>query len=597
MPVHLATVVVVVAMTGVLASTSLAAAGGLDPAFGTGGLVTTSFPGWDGAIQAVTTQSDGKIVAAGWVRESLAFPPPMSFVVARYNPDGTLDSSFAAGGVATTKVGSSSAANAVAIQADGKIVAGGFTWDFPRTFALARFTPDGALDATFGSGGKVITNVGFNTEIKDIALQTDGKLVVGGANGDAGDARNFIVTRYLSNGSLDTTFGSGGTAFTNFFGRGGMAERIVIQPDGKIVEVGSAGLVSYPFDALALVRFNADGTLDTTFGTAGKVTTSGEGGGSGSDVLVQPDGKLVAAGAFRTNTGHAGFGLARYNIDGSPDTSFGTGGAIFTDFGNSGAGVEAVSSDVSGRIVAAGTWVTPSIFGQFAVARYAEDGSLDTSFGSGGKVTTDFGGASANLNAAVIQADGNIVAGGVVSGPSGLAAFGLARYLGAFTDTMPPQITVPADMTVDATSPTGAVVEFTATATDEDPSSPTVTCSPPPGAMFPINSTGDVTVVECSAVDAAGNSATAHFAVHVSGASEQLRHLHDRVVNVGPGTSLGEKVGRAQDAAAAKDIPEACAILNAFISQVTALSGKNIGTETATTLITDATRIRAVLGC
>jgi probable HAF family extracellular repeat protein len=161
------------------------------------------------------------------------------------------------------------------------------------------------------------------------------------------------------------------------------------------------------------------------------------------------------------------------------------------------------------------------------------------------------------------------------------------------TDTTPPEITVPDDVTVDATSPDGAVVEFTATATDDVDGDVPVECTPASGSTFAI---GDTTV-ECTATDAAGNSATASFTVHVKGASEQLDDLAEAVMGVGPGTSLADKVQAAQTALTDGDDTGACEILNAFTNQVEAQSGKGIDTTTADDLIADATRIRAVLGC
>ena len=586
---RLAGVIALVAAAGMLAGAVHATPGDLDPTFGNGGLVTTAFPGWDASVGEVTIQADGKIIAVGYVREGLDFPPPMSFVVARYNPDGTLDPSFGVGGTAITKVGSSSAASAAVVQPDGKIVAAGSTW--PGAFALARFNPDGTLDLSFGTGGKVITDIGQpNSGITALAIQPDGKIVVGGGNGDAGDAaKNFVAARYQANGGLDTTFGIGGIAFTNF-GRGGMVRGLSIQPDGKIVEAGSAEVLSYPFLVFALVRFNSNGSLDNTFGTGGKVTTSFPGGGGAMDVVVQGDGKLVAVGGASTNAAVGGFGLARYNTDGSLDTSFGSAGMVLTLFGGS-ASASSVALRGDGRIVAAGHWVTPSWSGDFALAQYGEDGSLDTSFGTGGKVTTDFAGGSEGAHAVAIQPDGMIVAAGGRFLYPETNTFALARYLAS--DTTPPVITVPVDMTVDATSPAGTVVGFTATATDENPLNPTVTCAPASGSVFPI---GDTTVA-CDATDTAGNTASASFEITVRGAPAQLADLGQAVEGVGPGAGLVDKVSAAKAALASNDVLETCSVLKAFINHVDAQSGNSILPATATSLITSATRIRAVLGC
>ncbi len=408
----------------VLVTAAQAAPGDLDPSFGTDGRVTTALAGSDAVAEDVVIQPDGKLVVAGWIREVSA--GSSSFLVARYDTDGTLDGSFGNGGLATANVGSGSVAKAVALQPDGRIVAAGQTTDFPGTFGLARFNADGSLDASFGSEGTVITNVAFNSSLRDVAVQTDGKIVVGGGNGDAGAAPNFALVRYLANGTLDATFGSGGVVSTNF-GHGGSAEALAIQPDGKIVEVGHASLTTYPFDALALVRFNANGTLDADFGTGGKVLTTFQGGGSGSDVVLASGGKILAAGWARTNTGDGGFGLARYEANGALDTTFGDNGVVYTNFGGSFDVARTLAIAEDGAIVAAGHWVTPSFSGDFALARYTQAGVLDESFGTGGKVTTDFDGASEAANAVVIQDDGRIVAAGVVS-PAGPAAMGLARY-------------------------------------------------------------------------------------------------------------------------------------------------------------------------
>jgi hypothetical protein len=168
-----------------------------------------------------------------------------------------------------------------------------------------------------------------------------------------------------------------------------------------------------------------------------------------------------------------------------------------------------------------------------------------------------------------------------------------AYEFGASVDTTPPEITVPADITVNATSPAGADVTYTVTASDEDPENPTVTCTPPSGSVFPIGGT----TVNCEATDAAENTGTANFTITVKGAAAQLADLAINVEGVGPGTSLADKVKAAQAALAKTELPETCSILMAFINQVKAQSGKVIVPSTATSLIANATRIRAVLGC
>jgi alpha-D-ribose 1-methylphosphonate 5-triphosphate synthase subunit PhnG len=160
-------------------------------------------------------------------------------------------------------------------------------------------------------------------------------------------------------------------------------------------------------------------------------------------------------------------------------------------------------------------------------------------------------------------------------------------------DTTPPELSVPADMSANATGADGAVVEFTATATDDNPAPPTVSCVPPSGSVFAIGET----TVSCTATDAAGNTASEGFEVHVNGAAEQLVELADAASSMGPGTSLADKLGDAQAALRENRVARACATLDAFINQVQAQAGKSISPATATSLATAASRIRAVLDC
>ena len=186
---------------------------------------------------------------------------------------------------------------------------------------------------------------------------------------------------------------------------------------------------------------------------------------------------------------------------------------------------------------------------------------------------------------------------GITTGPDGNVWFssrdGWVGYIEVGRDTSPPEISAPADITVNATSPSGAIVTYEVTASDDTDPSPTVVCAPPTGGTFPIG----VTVVGCTATDATGNQAIASFQIDVKGTAEQLVDLYNAARGLGAGTSLPDKVKAAQAAYTAGDGPLTCEILNAFIRQVNAGSGKSIETGTATTLIADAQRIRAVLGC
>jgi uncharacterized delta-60 repeat protein len=401
-----------------MAGPAYAKAGDLDPSFGTGGKVTTDFAAGGDQATAVAVQADGKLVAAG-----TAFTGQFSdFALARYNPDGTLDPSFGTGGKVTTNIdGGGNDATALAIQADGKLVVAGSAFTGAGVdFAVARYNPDGTLDANFGTGGKVTTDFagGFD-QANALIVQADGKLVVAGSTEFT--AIDFALARYNPDGTLDASFGTGGQVVTDLGGTD-RAFALAVQ-GGKLV---AAGLTFTTNGDFGLVRYNADGTLDASFGAGGKVTTDFAGFTDWAFALAVQGGKLVAAGRAGFE-GNDDFALVRYNPDGTLDASFGTGGKVTTDFGRSGGSFdEARALVVQGsRLVATGN-VGP--FFDFGLARYRASGTLDRSFGMGGKVTTDFAGQTDEAFALAVQGDGKLVAAGLALGQFGEMDFALARY-------------------------------------------------------------------------------------------------------------------------------------------------------------------------
>jgi uncharacterized delta-60 repeat protein len=397
--------------------------GTLDATFGNGGKVTTDFEGWYDIAYSVAVQSDGKIVAAGIESVEGNWE---DFALARYNSDGTLDASFGDRGMVTTRFGDKNDyAYSVAIQSDGKIVAAGYARvGTDEDFALARYNDDGTLDASFGNGGQVMTGLGSSDDYAyAMALDGHGKIVAAGGASRGGNWEDFALTRYDDAGSLDTTFGNGGQVTTGFGNRSEQARAVAIQGDGKIV---AAGYQESRFgNTFALARYNSDGTLDASFGSGGQVTTNfGNEYDYAYAVAIQSDGKIVAAG-YAFIWSDFDFALARYNSDGSLDASFGSGGRVSTDFGGwDYAYAVAIQSD--GKIVVAG-YAPVGGNNNFALARYNSDGSLDTSFGSGGMVTTDFGSENDRASAVAIQRDGKIVAAGFAM-VGGYPDFALARY-------------------------------------------------------------------------------------------------------------------------------------------------------------------------
>jgi uncharacterized delta-60 repeat protein len=410
--------------------------GSLDRTFGTGGQVTTAFPGYvNASASAVALQPDGHLVAAGTVirPEDPFFNQDLGLV--RYDRAGRLDPTFGSGGRVSTGFTPSSVdtAEALAVQRDGKLVVAGRSCPDNFTdpnFLIARYLRDGSLDTSFGSGGLVTTDFGGHDVANALVVQADGKLVAGGIA--AGLGGQFALVRYNPDGSLDTTFGTGGKVTTDFVPDvPDYIEALVVEPDGRLVAAG----VTEGNDALdfALARYNRDGSLDTTFGTGGKVTTDFAGGGDHASALVlQPDGKYVAAGmTVRPQESNVDFGLARYRHDGSLDPSFGVAGLVTTDF----AGREDVASALvvlsDGTLVAAGAATpTGTLRLNFALARYRRDGRLDRRFGDEGRVITDFAGGTSYANSLAVQPHGKLVAAGIVA--PGLIfsdeVFGLARY-------------------------------------------------------------------------------------------------------------------------------------------------------------------------
>jgi uncharacterized delta-60 repeat protein len=314
---------------------------------------------------------------------------------------------------------------AVVVQPDGKIVVAGYAYiDFTdAAFALARFNPDGSFDQTFGTGGVVTTHLSKNDEAYALALQPDGKIVAAGSSYTCPDTLpcyDFALVRYNPDGTLDPTFDGDGKV-TTAFGSPELAEEaheVLIQPDGKIVAVGLQ-----VNDKFALARYNPNGSLDETFGDGGRVLTNfGSARSLAFAAVLQPDGKIVAAGdAFVPGTS-SDFALARYNTDGSLDPTFGVGGKVTTDFNRTFEDfARALILQPDGKIVAGG-WsnencVTCGGDGDSALARYNPDGTLDLTFGVGGRVTVDFAPEQTDqIWGLALQANGKIVSNG--SGPT-----------------------------------------------------------------------------------------------------------------------------------------------------------------------------------
>ena len=418
-----------------------AADGDLDPTFGTGGTVMTDINRSTDLANAVAVQSDGKLVVVGQTYKNNDYTGE-DFVVTRYNTDGTLDNTFGAGGrVRTDFPGLAAVPSAVVMQPDGKIVVAGGAFPlftFLGDFKVVRYNPNGSLDRSFGSGGIVTTTFPEGSYAFDVALQSDGKIIAAGTvfvNFIPGESSNtdFALARYNADGTPDATFGNGGQVSTDFNGLEDDAFSVLIQPDGKIVAVGSANNPASFYD-FAAARYLSNGTIDTTFGVAGKVQTDfgDQNFDRARSAALQPDGRIVAAGfAISQNGGVQNFAVARYTSNGILDTTFSGDGKTQIDFGNCCQSATKVLLQSDGKIIVVGGSNGESSEDDFLLARLSRRGSLDATFGVGGEVRTSFGDLNGGANGAALQSDGKIVAVGFQATFSNQwSNFALARYLG-----------------------------------------------------------------------------------------------------------------------------------------------------------------------
>jgi uncharacterized delta-60 repeat protein len=346
--------------------------GTLDTSFSGDGKVTTNFTRLEDAAWAVVIQSDGRIVAAG----DAGFGTGNSrFAVARYNADGTLDTTFGGDGKVTTQfTRHDDPVAAAALQPDGKIVvSGGANWGGGESnFALARYNTDGTLDPSFGGDGRVTADFARRGDYANaVVVQADGKLVAGGyaTYSRTNGFNRFAVARYNADGTLDTSFSGDGKQTTDFTRRNDPALDLTLQPDGKIVAAGiSKADGSNP--NVALARYNADGTLDASFSGDGKVTTDFSGGyDQAYAVALQPDGKIVVGGATAGLGGR--FLIARYDTSGALDSTFNGGGFAATNFTRHDDFAYGLALQADGNLVlVGGSGWGGSNLGKIALARY-----------------------------------------------------------------------------------------------------------------------------------------------------------------------------------------------------------------------------------
>ena len=329
----------------------------------------------------VAVQKDGKVLVAGVT----LIGDVAHFALLRYNTDGTLDPSFGQGGKVSTLIGSECWAKAIAIQPDGKILLGGFAVLSSPDFALARYTADGSLDEDFGSAGSITTEVGgFTDQIKDLTIQSDGTIIAvgdvfNGGNFDIGIVRYSPSSTVISISSLDVAQADD------------LVNAVQLQSDGNILLTG----VTYSQTDQAFVllaRYLAGGMVpDLSFGSGGKAITSVSGVEDiGKDITLQEDGKILVTGSTWNPPHFYDIFLLRYNADGSPDMSFGSAGKVITDIEGGADDAIGVFYGSDGKILVAGT-AGGTLNSAFLLIRYKKNGELDPGFGNGGRALTDIG--------------------------------------------------------------------------------------------------------------------------------------------------------------------------------------------------------------
>jgi uncharacterized delta-60 repeat protein len=320
------------------------AAGNLDPSFGTGGIATTSLGGSDDQAMDAADDRNGGFVAVG--RTDAAGLTNTDFALAGYTANGQPNPAFPPGGFVRTDVaGRGDGANAVAVQADGKIVAAGFAQTSPINFdfALVRYNADGTLDRSFGGDGIVTTDLGDeNDTANGIAIQSDGKIVAVGVSGE-----NVALARYLPNGAPDLTFGGTGTVVSDL-GFDDVANGVAITSGGTILIAGTRLGPHVNLDPF-VASYGPNGRLNLGFGDFGIADTDLSGGDDfGDDLVLDSGGGIVLVGTASSPT-VTDMALVRYRLDGSLDTS------LTTDFHGAGDFGHAVAVDPLGGVVAAGT--------------------------------------------------------------------------------------------------------------------------------------------------------------------------------------------------------------------------------------------------
>lgn len=384
------------------------ASGTLDTSFQGFGRLASGMANSDDQARALIILPDQKYLLAGSSDNGTI----SQIAVYRFLGNGDVDGSFAGGGGRLIALGTGdSFGHSLARQPDGKIVVVGSTQVGAFTqFAVVRLTEDGTLDTTFGSGGKVSTALGTgNSSAEAVAVQSDGKIVVAGSQFN-GSNYDFAIVRYSTAGTLDATFGTGGKVSTPVQSGDDYARAVALQTDGRILVAGS-GWGTTDNDG-ALIRYNANGTLDATFAAGGILMFAVSSDEKLFAVALQSDNKILTAGTSSQSGGQ--MAIFRVNPNGTADSSFGSAGTVLIPVGNGGAVVNSIAVASDGKILLGGSALAGAV-SAFAVVRLLPSGTLDTAFGTSGKLTYSFATGDEACSAIAIQQNSKIFAVGATA--------------------------------------------------------------------------------------------------------------------------------------------------------------------------------------
>jgi len=347
--------------------------------------------------------------------------------IARFNSNGSLDTSFNSPHGRIIQPISSSYDNgfSLAIQTDGKILLGGKCYNGSNNdFCIARFNSNGTLDTSFGTSGKVIQPITTWDEGLSLAIQPDGKILLGGycSNGSTSD---FCIARFNSNGTLDTSFGSIGKVIQPIGSSNDSGQSLAIQSDGKILLGGFCNNGSD--NDFCIARFNSNGSLDTSFNSPHGyiIQPIGLSTDYGLSLAIQTDGKILLGG-YCLNGSNDDFCIARFNSNGTLDTSFGSSGKVIQPIGSVSDYGYSLAIQSDGKILLGGYCYNVG-YKDFCIARFNSNGTLDTSFGSSGKVIQPIGSSDDDGRSLAIQTDGKILLGGYCYN-GGYKDFCIARF-------------------------------------------------------------------------------------------------------------------------------------------------------------------------